>query len=491
LSRIPPGFPIGTTATLKAIAYASGMSDSAVGSAVYTIQVATPTFSPTAGTYASPQTVAISTTTSGAAIRYTTDGTTPTSSTGTVYSSPVAVSTSGTLKAIAYNASMADSAVGSASYTILPPVATPTFSPAAGTYTSTQSVTISTTTSGASIRYTTDGSTPTSSTGTLYSAPLTVSTTTTIKAIGYMTGIMDSTVASATLTIQAATPTFSPVAGSYPSAQTVTISTTTVGASIRYTTNGVTPSSTVGSLYTGPITFGQTLSFKAIAYKAGVTDSAIASATLAITSITSPQGVATVATSGWLDVLAVPVGTPTAINVATWSVINGQDDLEWTPSTNQGGGVWKGQVNLSHHQSSTAVDYGVIAVHVQQTGGPNGDLLLGGADFSRYIPNVAILNPSFETGSLSSWQPFSTAANAKTAAAARTGSYGLSQASGDGGVFQDFDGLLPGNVYKISVWVKCPDPTPPLWSYGCTTPQVPISSARELSCRREHGNSLR
>ena len=42
---------------------------------------------------------------------------------------------------------------------------------------------------------------------------------------------------------QCATPTFNPVAGTYGSAQTVTISTTTGGASINYTTNGTTPSS--------------------------------------------------------------------------------------------------------------------------------------------------------------------------------------------------------------------------------------------------------
>src|SRR5271163_3018268 len=36
----------------------------------------------------------------------------------------------------------------------------------------------------------------------------------------------------------AATPTFSPIAGSYSSAQTVTISSTTPGASINYTTDG-------------------------------------------------------------------------------------------------------------------------------------------------------------------------------------------------------------------------------------------------------------
>ena len=50
-----------------------------------------------------------------------------------------------------------------------------------------------------------------------------------------------------------ATPTFTPVAGTYGSAQSVTISTTTGGATIRYTTNGTTPSSTVGTVYSSAV----------------------------------------------------------------------------------------------------------------------------------------------------------------------------------------------------------------------------------------------
>ena len=79
--------------------------------------------------------------------------------------------------------------------------ATPTFSPAAGIYSEAQSITISTTTSGAAIRYTTDGSTPTSTTGTVYSGAINVSETTTIKAIAYKDGNNDSQVAEATYTI--------------------------------------------------------------------------------------------------------------------------------------------------------------------------------------------------------------------------------------------------------------------------------------------------
>jgi ribosomal protein L40E len=88
----------------------------------------------------------------------------------------------------------------------IPEVATPTFSPAGGTYSSTQSVTISCSTAGATIRYTTDGSNPTSTTGTVYSGPISVSSSMTLKAIAYGSGYTDSDVATATYTINAPAP---------------------------------------------------------------------------------------------------------------------------------------------------------------------------------------------------------------------------------------------------------------------------------------------
>ena len=163
--------------------------------------VSAPGFSPAAGTYTSAQTVTISSATSGASIRYTTDGSTPTATTGTVYSTPITLSSTTTLKAIAYKSGMTDSSVTTGAYTINTTVAAPGFSPAAGTYTSAQTVTISSATSGASIRYTTDGSTPTATTGTVYSAPITISSTTTLKAIAYKSGMTNSSVTSGTYTI--------------------------------------------------------------------------------------------------------------------------------------------------------------------------------------------------------------------------------------------------------------------------------------------------
>jgi hypothetical protein len=82
-------------------------------------------------------------------------------------------------------------------------VATPTFSPAGGSFSSAQSVTISTTTSGASIHFTVDGSTPTASSP-LFSGPINVASSETIRAIGVASGLSNSAVASATYTIGAA-----------------------------------------------------------------------------------------------------------------------------------------------------------------------------------------------------------------------------------------------------------------------------------------------
>jgi hypothetical protein len=279
-----------STETIKALATASGMTASGTASATYTIesQVATPTFSPVGGSYSSAQNVTISTTTSGAAIHYTKDGSTPTAS-STLYSGPVAVSASETLKAIAMANGFFDSNVGSATYTInAGTVATPTFSEPGGTYLGTQTVSLSDSTSGATIFYTLDGTQPGTAAGgstKQYSGALTVASTETIKALATASGMTTSATATATYTIQsqAATPTFSPVGGNYTSTQNVTISTTTSGATIRYTTDGSTPTAT-STLYGGPVVVSATETLKAIAIASGFFNSNVGSASYTITS---------------------------------------------------------------------------------------------------------------------------------------------------------------------------------------------------------------
>lgn len=275
---------VSTGQTLKAMAVASGYSNSSVALANYIVESAlpAPTFSPAGGTYTNAQTVTISDSTSGTTIYYTTDGTTPTTA-SSVYAAPIAVSATATVEAIATATGFANSPVASVTYTIsTPQTATPTFSPVPGSYTSAQNVTISDNTPSAKIYYTTNGTNPTTS-STLYSGPITVSSTETIEAIATASGYTQSALATAayTITQTAATPTFSPAAGTYGSPQTVTISDSTSGAVIYYTTNGAAPT-TSSTKYVGPITVNSSETLKSIATASGYSQSAVASAAYTI-----------------------------------------------------------------------------------------------------------------------------------------------------------------------------------------------------------------
>ena len=174
--------------------------------------------------------------------------------------------------------------------------ATPTFSVAAGTYNNNQSVGISCGTDGVTIRYTTDGTNPTKTTGTVYSTKISVTGTTTIKAIAYKDGLTDSDVASATFTLVCATPTLSPSAGSYCGDQSVTISCATDGATIRYTTNGNDPTES-STVYSSAISVTSTTTIKAKAFKTNYTASSVASATYTITTLTTMDAIYSAATA--------------------------------------------------------------------------------------------------------------------------------------------------------------------------------------------------
>ena len=171
-------------------------------------QVAAPTFSPPSGAYSSTQTVTISSSTQGATIRYTTDGSAPTEAVGTVATASVSVATSETLKAIAYEAGSADSTVTTGTYVIndaTGKVSAPTFNPPGGTYASGLSVAIACPTSDATIYYTTDGSIPTSSSA-VYSNSISLEgdgTTTTVRAIATRAGRTYSEVETAAYTTYA------------------------------------------------------------------------------------------------------------------------------------------------------------------------------------------------------------------------------------------------------------------------------------------------
>ena len=168
-------------------------------------QAATPTFSPTGGTISSSQQITISDTTPGAAIYYTTNGTTPSVTASEKYSGGFTLPASATVEAMAVATGDSNSTVASTSYTVqAPQAATPTFSKGTGTYTGTQSVTLSDTTSGATIYYAINA-VPTTSSTKYAGTAITVSSSETVEAMAVATGYTNSAVASATYTINPVT----------------------------------------------------------------------------------------------------------------------------------------------------------------------------------------------------------------------------------------------------------------------------------------------
>lgn len=198
------------------------------------------------------------------------------------------------------------------------------------TYNSDQTVSLYCATSGAAIYYTLDGSTPSAS-STLYSAPLTISASATLKVIAIKSGMSNSIVASCAIALQASTPAFSPVAGTYGGTQSVSI-TSTSGATIYYTTNGSTPT-TGSTVYSGAISVAADTTIKALAVKTGYTDSAVGSAAYVITApslITSATG-GTITTDGDYKV-------HTFTSNANFVVVTGSGNVQYLIVGGGGGG---------------------------------------------------------------------------------------------------------------------------------------------------------
>lgn len=116
--------PVGLALDAAGNLYIAGDGNDAVRKVTFPGPAPAPVFSPVAGTYVGARTVTITDSVQGAAIYYTTDGTTPTTASN-LYGGSLTVSATETLQAIAVATGYTASAVTSAAYTINQPV-TPT-----------------------------------------------------------------------------------------------------------------------------------------------------------------------------------------------------------------------------------------------------------------------------------------------------------------------------------------------------------------------------
>ena len=272
--------------TLYGTTEAGGLSNKGTVFAISaTPTVATPTFAPAGGTFYKSTLVTLSDTTSGATIYYTTNGTDPTTN-SPVYTKAFSLTASATVKALATAPGYTSSAMASASYIVyLPTAATPTVAPAGGAFIKSTTVTLSDATSGATIYYTTNGTTPTTSSPVYTKAfPLTASAT--VKALATAPGYISSAVASASYILYlptAATPTVAPAGGTFINGTLVTLSDTTSGATIYYTTNGTDPT-TNSPVYTKAFPLTASTTVKAMARAPGFNPSTGTSASFTIKS---------------------------------------------------------------------------------------------------------------------------------------------------------------------------------------------------------------
>lgn len=155
----------------------------------------------------------------------------------------------------------------------------PEFSPAAGMYHEPVSVGITDSTPGAKIHYALHGATP-SAKSPVYTKPIRLRATTTIRAVAIAKGYSNSPISRAKYTIDlppAAPPMFTPPGATYSTPQTVRITDTTPQSLVYYTTDKTTPT-TNSPRYTGPIQVSGPETIRAIAFAGDYAPSPVATA---------------------------------------------------------------------------------------------------------------------------------------------------------------------------------------------------------------------
>jgi Chitobiase/beta-hexosaminidase C-terminal domain/Legume lectin domain len=193
-------------------------------------------------------------------------------------------------------------------------------------------------------------------------------------------------------TTQAATPKFSPAAGTYSSAQSVSMSDATSGAAIYYTTNGATPT-TSSTKYASPVMVDSTETMQAIAVASGERNSAVASANYTMAS-SSPGGATT-------PVVSYPSGfaaKPSQLWLENGSVYSGSAIQLTGASTGSANNVWyKTPVNVQAFTTTFTWSASCPAKPAKCGDG------MGFVIISKSNPSSAGFNYSGDSGSEFSW----------------------------------------------------------------------------------------
>jgi hypothetical protein len=337
-------FAVISTTTIRAMALRQFFNHSPVALSVLTQngglpRVSTPVITPGSGTFSGPQMVAISSSTPNSTIYYTTNGNVPSIGTNftRTYTGPFFMPGTGTVRAMAVKADMANSAIAVANLNITAPaqVATPVISPGTSTHPGPVMVSIQTSTSGSSIFYTVNGNEPVPGTTftRVYTGPFQVTASTTVRAMGRKSEMIQSLTSVSFINISSplnpivSTPQILPGTGTFSGPQLVSITCATPGATIYFTTSGNIPVIGTGftKVYTGPFTVSQNTTVRAMAVKTLHSNSGVSVAFLTIQSAPARQAVS--ADQGSRSTLEVyPNPTRDKVKVR-WSE-NLEDDLK-------------------------------------------------------------------------------------------------------------------------------------------------------------------
>ncbi|MBF0530413.1 MAG: zinc-ribbon domain-containing protein, partial [Deltaproteobacteria bacterium] len=245
-----------------------GLSLPVINADVRIPSVDNPVFTPAPGRYDSQLSIAVTCTTRGANIYYTTDGSDPTER-SPLYTGRIEITESTTIKARAFKIRLLSSELMVGDFQISQTVQEPYFSPPPGTFWEVQAVFLTCPTPGAEIRFTTDDSKP-SHDSQKYIRPIYIDRSTTIKARAFKPEREPSEIVSAfyEFTGQVQTPGCTLAPGLYTGEQVLTLTCATPGAEIRYTLDGQQPDEN-SPLYTGPLEIRSSIILSAKAFKPG------------------------------------------------------------------------------------------------------------------------------------------------------------------------------------------------------------------------------